>query len=228
MLIGYDILGLAHPRFPWKRIRKMIPLGSALGVFDHPFGNVAPRLELFLTTNKFPAVRVQMFWDNHPAHQNLIPLAMLERKCKKFEIMARTYPEIKFFLSPTTEHAVGHIGPLRARMDVIRSVAPSCTPVNNPRPGGVIMPHEMNEVHGTMTDPGVSYFFSFDGTDALEHPGPINLMHQHSKASIRFFWTSSFNLREYNVPPPPIPERMVKTTRAEMRGLRSIHKEFNV
>lgn len=217
-MIGLDILGLAHPKFPSEMVLNNLPYkkNNAIGVFDDPFGNVKPRLLKYLDSGKIGAVRIQLYWDAN--HTTLIPKKQLRKKCKKWEKVANKYPKVKIYLSHSCEHRSRNRKELEARIKIIRKWAPSCTPVNSPLNEGLDIAGEINEGHGNDTQTPKPYIYSHDGTDAFKQNGKV-LLQNNSAAEIRFAWIHSFNLRKYGAPFVPIPKRTVRTTKKEMEQI---------
>ncbi len=202
-MIGHDFLGLGDPR--WK-VAETIPAllpGCAIGCFDgvwpQAFGDPMPNVRKILASQKVAALRVHIWWGGQ---QHLgVPLPTLKKALPRWEKLAKDFPAVKIFVSPSCEY-----GPNTKKADVVawvaavRQLCPSCTPVLAPMNGPVIDGCVL-EYHGTGAHAKVNQIASYDGGGKKgagfdEEMGADVWMQQNAAALIQFAWSPIYNCAE--------------------------------
>lgn len=211
MILGLDLLGLAHPKWPSKATSAVIPHGCAIGVFDTEFGDVRRRLRVLLDTGKVIAVRVHIGWNKH----KIIDIPTLKRRVAIWSKFSLRYPAIQFYISHSCEHENSSVQETRLRMKIISLKAPHCIPVNAPL-NSPFLESEVNETHNLKLICG-KYIASTDGINIYDIDAE-QYKKENSNAEILFYHCDRFNLRENyknpkNLPPP------LKRTAAPSREL---------
>lgn len=208
-MIGFDLLGLADKRFDIKP--SDLPEGSAIGVFDDPFGHVLPKLKKLLDSGRFPICRIHAHWaDNH----TVVPISKLKKKLLKYEDLAKQYPEIKFYISHSCEYKESSAKKIRQRVDLIKQLAPSCFPVNSCS-SGAVTPGISVERHGDIAGGDL---VSMDGTDITQ----MNVkawLKKNKSAKICFLWRTQFNGRNPGEAATPIKQRKHWPTKEQIKEL---------
>ena len=199
-MIGRDALGLAHPLYKAKTLIETTPAGWAIGCFDDPFGPVLKKLRRVLSSRKFPAVRIQAHWSNQ---HNIVPIAKLKKKLPTYEKLARDFPEVKVYVSHSCEYKENSQAEVRKRVELIRSLAPSCIPVNSCM-SGATLDDVITERHGDARIRHPGDIVSTDGTNIYDIDAAAYVK-ENEKASICFLWGYRDNLREINDPGQPVP-----------------------
>jgi hypothetical protein len=235
---GLDLLGLAHPNFPWRMVLSQMSMVDRHGTpyFPGPtmvgafawgvFGNRASfenRLREVCLLPNVQAVRVQAWWDDNkhvqPYDDRLVRIPHLKEVARVMHQFSLEFPRMNFFLSHTCEYFSRNTTAVHKRIDVIRQFAPRVTPVNNPQNGqGLPAGPAVLEYHGDTTM-GAGQGISLDGKDATDI-NVTNWMNKNRGALYRLLWIHSFNLRIKNGPFVPRPQRTVRVTKQEMAWLR--------
>lgn len=146
--IGWDLLGLLHPRFPVARAAHFFPPAAPLGFQDYRFGTKLDHLKVMLDTGKVTLVRAHFIWDEH---KNL-PLSRTESKiisAGAYGISAVVRPYgIPFYFSAFLEHnRVESV--VKAADDIILNEAPDAHLANCPMRGWSGSYHDsIRETHG--------------------------------------------------------------------------------
>jgi hypothetical protein len=201
---GVDLLGLAHPKFPFTDILRLTPKDTPIGFFWNQFGDVRPRFTKLMASG-FTVFRIQMYWsDSH----NLVPLNVLERGLTELSKLPLK-PEHKLYISPSCEHAGSNASDVKQRLRMVQSMLPDAIPVNNPWKGhGAEVKGYLCEYHGS--DPGECDLASTDGTNIYDIDSAKWVKAYSSKEHPCFLWGARFNLREIPDPgqeAPAIPLR---------------------
>lgn len=184
-MFGLDLLGAAEYG---KVALDSLPQGWALGIFDNTFGDATPVVIKALKRH-CPLVRVQMLWsDAHTFGDGDIP--KIKQIAKKYEAIAKRFPNSKIQLSPFCEHNLQNPDKY---LDIVKNNAPSCTPVNTIWLGAKSKKYK-NEVHGELKAPKGAYNFSFDGTNCVDSDVE-KFKSIHSNSEVFFFWHPRFNLK---------------------------------
>ena len=229
-MLGIDLLGLAHPKFPFKMVL------NQLALIDKPFSVGAFAWGVFGTRRMFVRrlaaicelkrcrlVRIQAYWDDNktrpPLDERLVRIPFLKIVAKVTQDFAETYPRKTFCLSHTCEYYSKNRTAIQKRNDVIREIAPKVLTVNSPI-GGVHVGADILERHGDIRMPA-GQGVSLDGKDAKDVKDLRGWISKNSHCKYTLLWVHSMNLRIKGKTPPPRPERDVRVTKAEMEWLRS-------
>lgn len=208
MILGHDFLGLGSKHWNIKETTAALPSGVAVGCFDSTwpdnFGDPYEKIKALCKSGKVVAVRVQMFWSYQ---HKIVPLDVLRKATPRWEKLAKTFPGIPFFLSPSCEYRYREDGrstvttaDLVQRIDVIKTLAPSCVPVLSPWLAPVI-PGVKVEHHGAKAKGKAGEFVSYDGGGPKaggfdEEMAADKWMHNNRKAMIAFCWSPIYNCSE--------------------------------
>lgn len=208
MIKGHDFLGLGCKNWNVKDTLAALPNGVAVGCFDNTwpdnFGDPYEKIRAMCKSGKIAAVRVQMYWSY--AHK-IVPLDVLKKATPRWEKLAKEFPGIMFFLSPSCEYRYRDDGrstvttaDLVQRVDVIRTLAPSCVPVLSPWLAPVI-PGVKVEHHGAKAKAKEGELVSYDGGGVKaggfdEEIGADVWMMNNHKALIAFCWSPIYNCAE--------------------------------
>ena len=123
MKIGFDFLGLAHPKYPVKELIEALPNNIPIGYLDYSFGKDTKNLEALLASGKVIAVRVHLInavccrnknccspdWigDKDKLDKAINAGSLDERitlQMFTFSKLVADYPKVKWFFSPLLEH----------------------------------------------------------------------------------------------------------------------------
>lgn len=208
MILGHDFLGLGSKHWNVKETIAALPDGVAVGCFDNTwpdnFGDPYDKIRAMCKSGKIAAVRVQMFWSYE---HKIVPLDVLKKATPRWEKLAKEFPGIMFFLSPSCEYRYRDDGrttvttaDLVQRVDVIRTLAPSCVPVLSPWLAPVI-PGVKVEHHGAKAKAKDGELVSYDGGGSKaggfdEEIAADEWMKQNRKALIVFCWSPIYNCSE--------------------------------
>lgn len=215
-MIGLDLLGLGHKRWPVKTTIEVLPQGCAIGCFDLTFGNVTKSLRRVLNSGKVPAVRVQLWWDNN--HQ-ICPLGVIQKRAPVYQMMSQEFSQVKFYLSHSCEHN-GNAAQVSERMALLKKLAPNCVPVNSPWKGAIAK-GEINEKHGDAGPIPGAFMVSTDGTNIYDIDAD-KFRSRNTGSVITFLWGHRFNLRELTKPGqvvPPPSERTAIPSKEYLKGV---------
>lgn len=201
---GLDILGAGHKLFPIKDVVELLPKGWMLGFFgDDLFGGMAwPKIEKELKKQgkTLRALRAHLHWGNH----QLIPVEKCRKLARYYEKVAKKYPEMTVFVSPSCEYDTNHWGEVEKRVKILRKHAPSCVIVLNPGKG-IMIPGVLRERHGD-TDAFAGEGISHDGKDIFDI-NQSKWLEKNQDARYALGWSHRFNMRDPGEVPPPPPER---------------------
>ena len=217
-LIGLDILFLGHKLWPLQMTINQIPAGYALGFFDYvknsPIGDPIPNFKKLLAAKdkdgkrKYPAYRVQMQYDE--SHK-LIDVSRLKERLPLYEKIAKENTDVKIYISHTCEYKSNSVAEINKRVALIKSLAPSCIPVNSVWQGAT-PGSTLKETHILDGKKGKNWIVSTDGVAAPQID--MEAFHNNYKNTvIRFLWTSRFNFRDAQTPLPKPANRTVTPTK---------------
>jgi len=223
--LDFDILGMAHPKFPHKMVMNNLPPKYGLGSFLwDTFGTrrlFINRLRDHCESGRMQFYRAQVYWDDHkatpPLESRLVKIPYLKRACKLLRDFADTYPRIKFAVSHTCEYYSRNAVAVAKRVEVMREILGRRILTVNTPINGIHVAADCLERHGNIIMPA-GQMVSMDGKDATE----INVqrwLDNNRDCLFRGLWIHSFNLRIKGKTPPPRPERDVRVTRDEMQWL---------
>lgn len=215
MIQGFDALGLAHSKYKLNTIVNAVPKWFAIGAFDHPFGNVAPKIKRLISYG-YKTFRIQLWWDDN---HKIAPLTHTEKQAKKWEKIAKGNPSCKFYLSHSCEYDESSKQKVIDRVKALKKYAPSCIPVDSVMKGAVsglaIVEH-----HGDVkVKPGE--IVSTDGTNHYD----INAqawLDNNKDALIAFVWGFRQNLREIPDPGQKVPKPKDRTASPSVEDNRSL------
>lgn len=207
MNVGHDFLGLGSKLWKVRETIKALPAGCAIGCFDNTwpdnFGDPMPNVRKILASGKVSAFRVHIWWayGNHP----LVSLPVLKKALPRWEKLAKDFPNVQVFVSPSCEyHAGATVKTVQACVDAIRKLAPSCIPVLSPWNAPVV-PGVITEVHGADCKAKPGQIASYDGGRTVpgkggagfdEQIGADKWMSNNREARIAFCWSPRYNLTE--------------------------------
>lgn len=179
------MLGLASNHWRMKETLKFLPQGCAIGVFDgkETFGDVLPNLKTLLNTGKVPAVRIHAVWDDD---HHIASLAVLQKRLPRYELLARQYPNIKFFVSHSCEYKERSLAEVKKRVDLVVKLCPSCEPVQTPMAGSPTVPGLIIESHGKNAKSPMG-IVSGDGQENVQLD-MVNWNQRNASSVIRFSW----------------------------------------
>ena len=202
---GFDLLGIAHPRFPFGDILRSTPKESPIGFFWDTFGDVRPRFRKMMAAG-FHIFRVQIYWaDNH----TIVPLDKLRESLRELYEITHTEEQIKLYVSPSCEHAEKDVRAVKLRLGLVKELCPNAIPVNNPWKGnGADVAGYLHEYHGS--NPGKCDIASTDGTSIYDIDAAKWVSAYGNKEHPCFLWGARYNLREVGdrgQQAPPIPKR---------------------
>lgn len=211
---GIDYLGLGHRKYPIADIIRLTPKGTPIGAFFDTFGDVRKNLRKVLSSGKFPACRIHLWWST--AHI-IAPLSVVKRGSKAMEKFAKEFPAVKFYVSHSCEPYETDKKTAQKRIDIIRKLAPSVIPVNCIAGKGAALPGVINENHPHQGKTSLSkpFIVSNDGRDILEMDAQ-RFQRDHKDAELCFLWTSRFNLRDPGETNPPPPKQRTKPPSKEL------------
>lgn len=198
MIMGMDYLGLGSKHWPIAETIRWTPSGTAIGCFDGTtgdakFGDAIPAARKLLATGRFPALRVQMWYNS--AH-TIVPMEILKKRLPAWGKLAEEFPNVAIYISHSCEHNETDASKVKQRIELIKKLAPKAIPVNTPWKGAVIA-GVITERH-PKTQVGASripYIVSNDGYDSI-NIDVETYKANNTRAEIVFLWTPRFNLRE--------------------------------
>lgn len=216
-MLGIDALGLAHRKFDIKVILKAVPKDWAIGAFDHPFGNVAPKIKKLIKAG-YKTFRIQLWWGPGSSH-TLAPLEHTKKQAKKWEKIAKANPHCKFYLSHSCEYKTNSQAEVQKRVRILKDLAPSTSPVNSvwqgPTTPGVITEH-----HGDVTV-RIGEIVSTDGDNHYDIDAEAWRVNNEG-ALIRFVWGYRCNLREIPDPGQKVPAPGERTAAPSVEYIESL------
>jgi hypothetical protein len=203
-MMGIDALGLAHRLYKVETLIQTVPKEFAIGAFDHVFGDVLPKIKKLISSG-YRTFRIQLWWGG--SKHVIAPLNHTEAMAKKWERVAKAFPNCTFYLSHSCEYDESKKPEVIKRVQILKKFAPSCIPVDSVYKGAT-SGLAIVERHGDVTvKPGE--ITSTDG-DNLYDLDANSWRIRNEKAALCFGWGYRFNLREINDPDqkvPPISER---------------------
>lgn len=208
MILGHDFLGLGSKHWNVKETIAALPNGVAVGCFDstwpNNFGDPLPNIRALCKSGKVVAVRVQAWWSYE---HRIVPLGVLKSALPRWEKLAKEFPGIQFFISPSCEYrwkedgkGVVTAADLSARVALVQSLAPSTIPVLSPwlAPS---LPNVITEHHGAKAKAKPGEIVSYDGGGSKacgfdEEIGADKWIAQNKRARILFCWSPIYNCAE--------------------------------
>jgi len=208
MIVGHDFLGLGCKHWKVEDTIKALPQGVAVGCFDSAwdksFGDPYEKVKKLMASGKVIAVRVQIYWSYE---HKIVPLAVLKKAVPRWEKLAKAFPGIAVYLSPSCEYRFREDGrstvttaDLVQRVDVIKTLAPTCTPVLSPwlAPS---LPGVITEHHGMKAKAKPGEIVSYDGGGPKaagfdEEIGAEEWLLNNRRALIAFAWSPLYNCKE--------------------------------
>lgn len=211
-----DVLGFGHKRWKPATVLQAVPADKGLGVFYDTFGDVMPKLRTLFSQRCYPFIRIHMHWDNN---HRLIPLRKLNTALPRVENFAKEFPCTKVYVSHSCEYNDKNSAEIKKRVDQIRALAPSTTPVNavwrGPTPGGAVIEH-----HGNITV-NAGEIVSTDGISSYDINAEAYNVRNHA-ALYRGHWGLRFNLREIPDPGQTVPGPKERTAVPSVQYIRSV------
>lgn len=206
MIPGLDLLGIGSKKWNMKQTIKGFPQGFALGLFaDETFGPLAIKnTTKLLKTGKVGAVRAHLNWAGpNPSHA-LPPLSKIKKLAPKWEALAKQFPSVQFYISPTCEGKSNDKAKIKELLDLTASLCPSCSIVWSPMQSPSI-PGYITEVHGKAVAK-TGMIASYDGGtkgEALFDIDAAKWVKQQGDAIMAFAWGALCNMAEaHNTLPP--------------------------
>lgn len=206
MIPGLDLPGIGSKKWAIKQTIKGFPQGFALGLFaDETFGPLAIKnTTKLLKTGKVSAVRAHLNWAGpNPAHA-LPPESKIKKLAPKWEALAKQFPNVQFYISPSCEAKSNDKAKIKSLLDLTASLCPSCLIVWSPMQSPSI-PGYITEVHGKKAAKA-GQIASYDGGvkgEALWDTDAQSWVKKNSDAILCFSWAPIFNMAEsHNTLPP--------------------------
>lgn len=215
MMNGLDYLGMGHPKWPTDLTIQSTPKGWAIGVFDTTFGDVLPALQKHLASGKFPAARIQLWYDSSHC---LCPIDIIQARAPLYEKLAKQFPAVKIYLSHSCEYKDSNADSVKKRTDLLQKLAPSCIPVNTiwAGPGSAGVMQETHDCGGKIS--GLTRLHSTDGANAPDLD--MNAwQNRFSGAEIRFLWAYRFNAKGGDKDPNAPKDRFCFPDNRYIKGL---------
>lgn len=211
MIPGIDLLGMAHVKWNIKATVQALKAtdGINIGLFaDETFGpNAIKNAIKCLDTGKVKAIRAQLNWSGpNPKHQ-LPPLSKIKKLAPEWEKLAKKYPSVKFYVSPSCEPDSNDTAAIKAMLELTQQLCPSCTVVYNPMTAKNKIPGYVYELHGDKKM-GAGQAISYDGGSPGSEGGLYNIdaarwVKQNSKTEYAMAWAALCNMQEaHNTKPP--------------------------
>lgn len=215
---GYDLLGAAHPKFPFKEIIRDIDVDCPIGWFWEAFG---PSKHLFqeMLNLGFRTFRIQAFWDDNHA---LVPVDTLKRILREIKEVSGDAASLSLYISPSCEHKETNRDELVRRLEMVRDIIPHALPVNNPWQG-IRVAGYLTEKHGGLNI-GPCELASTDGTNIYDINAARWVKTFGNREHPCFLWGSRFNLREIPDPGQKPPPRNKREAAPSMQYFRSIKR----
>jgi len=205
MIPGIDLLGMAHKKWNIKAtVKALKATGSAnIGLFaDETFGpNALKHAKMCLDTGAVKKIRAHLNWAGPNPKHTLPPLTKVKTLAMKWESLAKEYPGVEFFISPSCEYQSTDKKAITAMLKTAQDYAPSCKIVHSPmKPAHVVMPGIL-ELHG---DEKVTAgnILSFDGgAEGLDEGGVYSLdvtkwIQRSKDAAMVLAWAGLCNMQE--------------------------------
>lgn len=199
MIRGFGALGLAHRKYQLKTIINAVPRHWAIVAFDHPFGDVAPKIKKLIKAG-YTTFEIQCWWDNN---HRIAPLTHTEKKAKKWQKIALENPHCTFYLSHSCEYNEPSAQAVMDRVRIIQKYAPSCIVVNSVYKGATI-PGVITERHGDV-NVGPGQIVNTDGTNHYDIDAQ-RWLDNNQDAHMIVVWGFRQNLREIPDPGQPVPK----------------------
>jgi hypothetical protein len=159
-------------------------------------------------------LRVQLFWSS--VHM-LAPDGVIKARAPLWEAIAKQFPNVKVYLSPSCEYKTNDAHAVQHLVDLIGQLAPSCVCVLVPMPPSPTIASVMSEEHGSKATAGNNQIASMDGSDPFDSDIESWVTKQ-ANAEIAFLWCARCNGSEAG-PILPIPQRTAFPTRKDLLSL---------
>lgn len=220
---GVDILGAADNDWNRKETAIAIDSGFGFGLFHDTFGDGFAATKEILTIRKnvgliTPFFRLQ-FWRAHA----LTETSVLQKCLPKYQELSKQF-DTKFYISHSCEYSSQDVKEVKKRIDLIRKLAPNCTPVLSPWKG-VTIPGVQVEVHGKTVakkGQGISYDGGSKGEAVYDIDAPKWIKQSEDNgADYILAWGPRFNLTETygGAKPPPPSERTAAPSGKFVKGV---------
>lgn len=187
-MFGHDFLGAAMYK---SVIDKNFPEWAAFGAFDSEFGDCMPAANAAYKRG-CRVFRIQLLWHgNHIYGDADIPAITLA--AIRWQKFAAFVTNSTIYLSMFCEHQLQKPDKY---LDLVKSLAPDCIPVNSPLKNGALSNKYINEFHAAETKPRASktpYLFSFDGTACVD-ADVETYKKNYDKAEVFFMWDARYNM----------------------------------
>jgi hypothetical protein len=119
--------------------------------------------------------------------------------------MARNHPEIKLYISHSTEYRSNDISRIKENNELIARLAPLCIPVDNPWDSPTAA--KIVETHSIEKSLRPPFGASTDGTSASEKMDVDGYMDLQAKSIYELLWANRFNLKYRSNEATPINKR---------------------
>ena len=164
-------------------------IGCFDGAWPNAFGDPRANLRRLIATGNVVAVRVQIWWSY--SHIG-VPLDLLKKRIPLYEALAKAYPSVKFYISPSCEYQRVSIDLVKRWVHAIRKLAPHCTPVLSPMPGAPTVPGVLIEEHGTKSTTRGNQGASWDGNATFD--GNAEAWNGANAGEYRLAWGYRYNM----------------------------------
>lgn len=196
---GYDVLALAMYCNGYLTAPKLPAVSTLLGTFGDPI----PCLKKRIAQGGLKLAQIDLIdgtcWRNGVCDKNApkpTDLKAIESRAKQIQVLADSYPDIKWQISPVLEHDIKDIKTLRNIFSAAKNGCPKCDLVNSPFSGLKEVDSIPLELHGTTVK---AYSTSGDGksmfdADTSDSDGN-NFNHCSSGYFSTYGWINPFNCR---------------------------------
>lgn len=215
MIKGFGCLGLAHRKYKLNSIINAVPTHWAIVAFDHPFGDVAPKIKKLINVG-YKTFEIQCWWDDN---HKIAPINHTEKKAKKWGKIARENPNCTFYLSHSCEYNEPDQQKVMERVRIVQKHAPNCIVVNSVWRGATI-PGVITERHGDV-NVGPGQIVNTDGTNHYDIDAQ-RWYDQNQDALMIVVWGYRQNLREIPDPGQPVPKPNQRTAAPSIEYNRSL------
>lgn len=207
---GLDFLCLGHKLWPVRDSIATTPQGAPGGCFDlvdeiEALPNTVANVRKHLKSGKHQEWRTHV---QYRRDKKLVDIELLKKRAPIWQKVALEFPAVQLFLSHTCEYQFCSQRDVQERVNILKALAPACTPVNNPVKNAPVTDKAITERH-TDDDSTGATLVSNDGFCSAD----IDVAAYYKNnafASICFLWAPRFNLREVyekNEAAPPVSQR---------------------